>query len=143
MKCINRVSAIALGFTLVLALCAGSVWASKPQTIPAWFDDDIVHVVPGVSDNVVGVTKQAIAGHAANPLYVVGGQEVSHILGEAIPGVSGYNPYWDIILVTINSNRDLVTDPFTSEEEILVAALTGEVTLSDTGFVLLCQVLPY
>src|SRR5690242_1909744 len=128
MKFANRVSAIALGLTMVLAF-ASSVRAGKPVTIPAWYNDNVVHVIPGVSANVVDVKHPAIANHAANPLYVVGGQDVSHILGVAIPGVSGYNPYWELVFVSVNSDRNLTTDPFTSEEEILDAAETGEVSL--------------
>ena len=88
----------------------------------------------------MGVTNHAIATKVANPLYVVAGQEVDHILGVAAPGVAGYNPYWDIVMVTVLNGRDLTTDPFTSEEEILAAAEAGEVALDDTGFILLCQV---
>ena len=140
MKVINRISAIALGLALVLAICVNSVRAGKPSVIPAWFNGEIVHIIPGVSGNVVGVNHQAIADKVANPLYVVSGQQVDHVLGVAAPGVSGYNPYWDIVIVTVLDGRDLTTDPFTSEEEILDAYANGEVALNDTGFILLCQV---
>src|SRR5437867_13351015 len=121
MKFINRKSAIALGLVLVLTICANSVRAGKPSVIPAWYNDEVVSIIPGVSGNVVGVDKQAIANKVANPLYVVAGQQVNHILGVATTGVAGYNPYWDIVTVTVNSDRDLATDPFTSEAEILAA----------------------
>jgi len=140
MKVINRISAIALGLALVLAICANSVRAGKPSVIPAWFNGEIVHIIPGVSGNVVGVNHQAIADKVANPLYVVSGQQVDHVLGEAIPGMAGYNPYWDVVFVTVNTDRNLATDPFTSEDDILAAAAAGDVTLDDTGFILLCQV---
>ena len=140
MKVVNRISAIALGLALVLTICANSVRAGAPTRIPAWFNDAIVSIIPGVSGNVVGVTKDAIATHVANPLYVVAGQQVDHILGVAAPGVAGYNPYWDIVIVTVLNGRNLATDPFTSEDEILEAAAIGDVTLNDTGFILLCQV---
>src|SRR5215472_15586599 len=140
MQLINRRSAIVLGAALVMTICVNSVRAAKPTTIPAWFDDQVVYVIPGVSSNVVGVNKPAISKHA-NPLYVVAGQDVDHVLGEAIPGVRGYNPWWDLVFVTVNSDRNLITDPFTSEDEILDAAASGEVSLDDSGFVLLCQVI--
>ena len=141
MRSANRRWVITLGAALVLTICVNSVRAAKPTTIPAWFDDEIVSVIPGVSSNVVGVTNHAIASKAANPLYVVGGQDVDHILGVAIPGAAGYNPFWDIVIVTVLDGRDVSTDPFTSEEEILDAYANGEVDLTDTGFILLCQVI--
>ena len=135
-------------FCLILALCAGSVHAGKPQQIPAWYNGQIEHVIPGVSGNVVGVDKTAIATHVANPIYLVlpvsaqDAQQVDHVLGVAIPGVAGYNPYWDVVYVTVKDGRDLTTNPFTSEDEILTAYLGDKVDLTDTGFILLCQVIP-
>ena len=143
MKVINRISAITLGLALFLALCVNSVRAGKPSPIPAWYNGQIVHIIPGVSKNVVGVDHQAIADKAANPIYIVIDQPgANHVLGEAIPGLAGYNPYWDVLYVTVNTDRDLATDPFTSEDEILEAAAAGDVTLNDTGKILLCQVVP-
>jgi hypothetical protein len=141
MRIVNRTSAIILGAALVLTLGTSSVHAGKPTVIPTWFDGQIEYIIPGVSGNVVGVDHQAIASKAANPIYVVAGQPVSHVLS-TVPGLAGYNPYWDVITVTVNTDRDLTTDPFTSEDEILAAAANGEVTLNDTGFILLCQVVP-
>lgn len=133
---------------LTLTFCVSSVDAAKPPQIPAWYNGQIEHVIPGVSGNVVGVNNAAIATHVANPIYVVlpvsdqDAQQVDHVLGVAVPGVAGYNPYWDVVLVTVKNGRDLTTHPFTSEQEILTAYLNGEVDLNDTGFILLCQVIP-
>jgi len=141
MKLVNRTSAIALGLALVVALCVNSVRAGKPSPIPAWYNGQIVNIIPGVSKNVVGVDHQAIADKAANPIYIVIDQPGTyHVLGVAIPGVAGYNPYWDVVYVTVNTDRNLATDPFTSEDEILAAAAAGDVALDDSGFILLCQV---
>jgi len=140
MKVANLKSIITLALGLVLINFVTQVRAGAPTRIPAWFNDEIMSIIPGVSSNVVGVTNHAIATNVANPLYVVAGQEVSHILGVAAPGVAGYNPYWDIVMVTVLNGRDLTTDPFTSEDEILAAAEVGDVELDDTGFILLCQV---
>jgi len=133
---------------LILTLGVSSVHAAKPQLIPAWYNGQIEHVIPGVSDNVVGVNNTAIATRVANPIYVVlpesaqNAQQVDHVLGVAMPGVRGYNPYWDVVLVTVENGRDLTTHPFESEEEILSAYLNDEVDLNDTGIILLCQVIP-
>ncbi len=139
MRIAKRILFIILG-AAVIAICVNSVRAGKPTEIPAWFNDEIMSIIPGVSSNVVGVTNHTIATNVANPLYFVPGQEVDHILGVAAPGVAGYNPYWDIVIVTVLNGRDLTTDPFTSEDEILAAAEAGDVELDDTGFILLCQV---
>lgn len=121
MRVADRRSAVALGAALlltVLTVSVESVRADRPTTIPAWYDGEIVDIIPGVGANVGGVDKQAIASHAANPLYVIlpvsnqDLQQVDHVLGTAIPGVAGYNPYWDIIAVTVLDGRDLTTDPF-------------------------------
>ena len=140
MKVANLKSIITLALGLVLINFVTQVRAGAPTRIPAWFNDEIMSIIPGVSSNVVGVTNHAIATNVANPLYFVAGQEVDHILGVAAPGVAGYNPYWDIVIVTVLNGRDLTTDPFTSEDEILAAAEAGDVELDDTGFILLCQV---
>ena len=138
----SRISAIALGAALVLALFASIARADAPTTIPAWWNNEIVTIIPGVSNNVVGITSPTIAAKVANPLYVVAdSQVVNHVLGVAIPGVAGYHPYWDLVFVTVLDGRNLVTDPFTSEAEILAAWANGEVSLDDSGFILLCQVI--
>jgi hypothetical protein len=141
-------SALLSVFGLILTISVNSVRAGQPPLIPAWYAGQIEHVIPGVSANVVGVDHTAIATHVANPIYVVvpvsnqDVQQVDHILGVAIPGVAGYNPYWDVVYVTVKNGRDLTTNPFTSENAILTAYLNGEVDLNDTGFILLCQVIP-
>jgi len=137
--------AILSAFGLILTLGVSSVHAGKPPQIPAWYNGQIEHVIPGVSDNVVGVDHPG-SSHHANPIYVVmpvsteSVQEVNHVLGVAAPGDAGYNPWWDVVLVTVTNGRDLAAHPFTSEAEILTAALNDEVDLNDTGIILLCQV---
>ena len=134
-------------FGLILAVIVSSARAGQPQQIPAWYDGQITHVIPGVNANVVGVNNPGTAHHA-NPIYVVlpvsaqDAQEVNHVLGVAIPGVRGYNPWWDVVLVTVKDGRDLTTNPFTSEQEILTSFAGGKVDLNDTGIILLCQVIP-
>jgi hypothetical protein len=146
MRTANRIPAIALGLALGLAICVNSLRAGRPTTIPAYYNGQIDYVIPGVSDNVVGVEHTAIATKVANPIYLVlpvssqDAQQVDHVLGVAEPGVAGYNPYWEVVYVTVLDGRNLTTNPFTSEDEILTAWLDGEVGLNPTGFILLCQV---
>jgi hypothetical protein len=132
----NRRWAIALGAALVLAVWVHSVCAAKPPRIPALYNGQLVYITV-VNPNVVGVDKPAIK-EVAELIYFVDGQP--HVLS-TIPGVPGYNPYWDIITVTVLNGRDVTTDPFLSEDEILAAYLLGDVDLSDTDIVLLCQVI--
>ena len=142
MRIANRALRIFLPAALVLTLNADSVLADQPTTIPVWFGGETVNVIPAVSENVVGVTNDAIVNQVANPLYVFGTGGQNHVLGTAIPGVPGYNPWWKVVVVTVLDGRDVSTDPFTSEEEILEAAADGRVELTETSFVLLCQVVP-
>lgn len=58
------------------------------------------------------------------------------------PGHAGYNPWWEVFVVIVTDGRDVTTDPFTSEAEILEAVDLGNAFLVPTGFVFLCQVLP-
>ena len=139
MRIANPTSSIISAAALVLTLGLNSARADKPTTIPTWFDGQVVHVIPAVSSNVAGVTNDAIVNKVANPLYAFNGAQ-DHVLGTAIPGVAGYSPWWSVVVVTVLDDRDVSTDPFTSEEEILEAYANGEVDLFETDFVLLCQV---
>ena len=143
-----RIPAIALGLALALGVCANSVRAGQPTTIPAYYNGGITQIIPGVNGNVVGIDHGAIATQVANPIYVVlpvsdqNAQQIDHVLGVSEPGVAGYNPHWDVIYVTVLDGRDLTTNPFTSEAEILAAANASNptVALQDTGVIVLCQV---
>src|SRR5215217_8120979 len=123
-------------------LMTSSAFAQKPPCIPALFNGSIVHFTV-VSDNVVGVQKKGIS-KAAIPLYAFGepgSQAQPDVIG-AIPGMKGYNPWWEVIAVVPLDGRDLTSNPYTSEAEILAAAAAGKVLLINTGFFFLCQVLP-
>ena len=142
MRIANRRSVITLGAALVLTLCLNSVRADQPTVIPALYNGKLVYLIPGVNPHVVGVDHPAIASKAANPLYVVIGQDVSHVLS-TIPGVAGYNPWWDVLTVQVLNGRDVSTHPFLSEKEILTAEANGEVWVTDLNFILLCQVISW
>jgi hypothetical protein len=130
-----------------LLLCAAllittSSFAQKPPCIPALFNGSTVHFTV-VSDNVVGVQKKGIA-KTAIPLYSFGepGSQPQPDVLSAVPGMKGYNPWWEVVAVVPLDGRDLTINPYTSEAEILAAAKAGTVMLINTGFYFLCQVLP-
>ncbi|MGI8978126.1 MAG: hypothetical protein ACR2FY_02760 [Pirellulaceae bacterium] len=131
-----RRSAIFLGAALVLTVWIGSVRADKPTRIPAFYDGRLVSLAI-VNDNVVGVEREAIEG-IAEPLYAIAGQP--HVIS-TMPGQPGYNPYWDIYVVVVLDGRNVSTDPFLSEEEILDAEDAGEIKIIRLDLILLCQVI--
>jgi len=129
-----RKSAIALGAALALTLCVNSVRAGEPQPFPGYYDGEIVELV---TLGPAGVDDEAIASHVANPLYLLDADlEVTHVLS-TIPGIAGYNPYWDVSLVTFN------VEPYelVSEDDVLYAEEIGDVTVTDLDYILLCEVI--
>jgi hypothetical protein len=116
-----------------------SASAAKPPRMPVYYEDQIVTMVV-VNDNVVGIDEK----DHANILYSFGppGNQPQFDVVTIIPGESGYNPLWEVISVVVLNDRDVTTDPFTSEEEILEAEENGEVRLIETEFYFLCQILP-
>jgi len=136
MRIANRISSIIVAAALVLTLGVNSARAGKPTPVPAIYEGQRVTLAI-VNDNVVGVEGEAIAS-VAEPLYAFGGLQ-PHVIS-TMPGQPGYNPWWAVVSVTVLDDRNVSTDPFTSEEEILEAYENGEVDLTETGFILLCQV---
>ncbi|MCI0403462.1 MAG: hypothetical protein L0212_08065 [Acidobacteria bacterium] len=125
----------------IAALCAAllpnNAFAAKPPRIPAWHNGNVVFFTV-VNENVDGINAPHSDG-VAIPFYAVIGPQFEVL--SAVPGHAGYNPWWHVFLVIILDGRDVSTDPFTSEQEILNAAADGDVLLIDTEFVFLCQVL--
>jgi hypothetical protein len=136
MKIVNRTSAIILAAVLILTLGANSVLAGKPTLVPAIYEGRRVSLAI-VNANVVGVEREAIAS-IAEPLYAFGGLQ-PHVIA-TMPGQPDYNPYWDVYAVEVLDGRNLSTDPFLSEDEILDAEDRGEVRVTHLNFILLCQV---
>jgi hypothetical protein len=135
------------GLTALLVLTIGvmpaSTFADKPPCIPAFHNGNTVFFTV-VNDNVVDVGERGNLHDVAIPLYTfgpVGSQPQPDVLSR-IPGVRGYRPWWEVIFVAVLDGRDVTTNPFTSEAEILAAEAAGQVELVDTDVVFLCQVLP-
>jgi hypothetical protein len=129
---------------MIAVLClASSVFALKPPLIPAWHEGERV-IFTVVNDNVVGVDQAALRDRVSNPLYLFGsvGAMLQDDVLSFIPTVAGYKAWWHVVAVIVLDGRDVGTDPFTSEDEILEAEAEGKVLLIETDFVFLCQVLP-
>ncbi len=131
----GRHAAILLGAALVLTTWIGSVRADKPTLVPALYNGRLVSLAI-VNDNVVGVEREAIE-NIAEPLYAIAGQP--HVIS-TMPGQRDYNPYWDIHAVVVLNGRNVTTNPFLSEDEILDAEDEGEVVVIRLDFIVLCQV---
>ena len=116
-----------------------SAVAAKPPRMPVYYEDTTVTMTV-VNDNVVGVKEK----DHANILFSFGppGNQPQFDVITTVPGERGYNPLWEVIAVVILNGRDVTTDPFTSEDEILEAAENNEVMLVETEFYFLCQILP-
>src|SRR5438045_2362689 len=110
MRITKRISAIILSAALVLAICSNSASAGKfkrpafpPPPIPAYYNGDTYYVVPGGNRDVDNADA-AIAIHAANPIYFVydtAGNLLQDPILSTVPGVAGYNPYWQVIIVVV------------------------------------------
>ncbi len=116
-----------------------SAAAAKPPRMPVYYEDGIVTMTV-VNDNVLGVKEK----DQANILYSFGppGDQPQFDVITTVPGERGYNPLWEVISVEVLNGRDVTTDPFTSEDEILEAWMAGQVALHETDFYFLCQILP-
>ncbi|MBI1897144.1 MAG: hypothetical protein HYZ57_06505 [Acidobacteria bacterium] len=139
----NRRAAYGLLLSLLVMAAAGLVIAGKPPIMPAFYNGEMVFFTV-VSQNVQGVEERGNLHDVAIPLYSFGphGSELQPDVLSAIPGVTGYRPWWEVVQVVVLNGRDVTTNPFTSEQAILQAESAGEVDLIDTEFVFLCQVLP-
>jgi hypothetical protein len=128
---------------LAIGIVPASTSADKPPCIPAFHDGNTVFFTV-VSDNVVGVGDRGDLRNVAIPLYAFGppGSQPQPDVLPLIPGQRGYRPWWKVIFVAVLDGRDVSTNPFTSEAEILAAQAAGDVELVETGEVFLCQVLP-
>ena len=127
---------------LTLAVLAGRASADQPPSIPAWYDDEVVHFTV-VNANVVGVNRDFVE-RIAIPIYTFGppGDQPQIDVLSAIPGERKYRPWWEVHMVIVTDGRNVTTDPFTSEEEILEAEADEKVLVMESDFYFLCQVLP-
>jgi hypothetical protein len=110
---------------LILTLCVSSARAGNPHAFPAYYNGGIVLLTLNTDAQAAG--QQAVASHLAIPLYLVVGQDISHVISSA-PGQAGYSPFWAVYVVTVNDSSVL---PLTSEADIQAAASLGAVTVSD------------
>lgn len=138
----NTTGWMASALATALVLMPAALSAEKPPLIPAWQDGEIVFFTV-VNANVDG-RNEPQSDQVAIPFYAFGPPGAAPQLEvlSSTPGLAGYNPWWHVFVVIPLDGRDLSTNPFTSEDEILEAEAMGDVLIVDTGFVFLCQVLP-
>lgn len=143
MKPLRKFVSPVFALALFLGTFHGTALADKPPSIPAFFDGEIV-IFTVVSENVNGVDHRGVTRRAAIPLYAFGppGNQPQPDVLSAIPGVKGYNPWWQVFFVIPTDGRDLTTNPYTSEAELLAAQAAGDVIIIPTNIFFLCQVLP-
>src|SRR5262245_9123427 len=118
---------------------AAAAAADHPAVVTAFEDGETV-LFKMNNEHVTGVDHGALEEKVAVALYAFGipGSQLQPDVLSLAPGDSGYRPWWEVFQVTVNDGRDLSTNPFTSEEEILEAAATGAVTIRETDFIFLC-----
>ena len=133
---------LVLAIAVLAAVVPTAAPAEQPPAIPAFYNGDLVTFTV-VSGNVVGVDHQGVLKRAI-PLYAFGppGNQPQPDVLSAIPGVKGYNPWWQVFAVIPTDGRDLTTNPYTSEAEILEAVTAGNVLVIPTDEFFLCQVIP-
>lgn len=133
----------ALLSVLAMMVPARTTSAAKPPCIPAWNNGSIVHFT--VTNRIIDENgKPGNTEGVAIPFYAFGPPMIApqfEVLSK-IPGQRGYNPFWEVIVVIVLDGRNVSTNPFRSEAEILTARDAGRVLLIDTDFAFLCQVLP-
>jgi hypothetical protein len=110
---------------LILTLCVSSARAGNPHAFPAYYNGGIVLLT--LNTDAQAASQQTVASNLAIPLYLVVGQDISHVISSA-PGQAGYSPFWAVYVVTVNDSSVL---PLTSVADIQAAAALGAVTVSE------------
>jgi hypothetical protein len=115
-----------------------SVRAGPPLTMPAYYDGDLFTInfteLPSGGETATEARNGSI-----NIIYQCDscGFEFVSVL-DAIQG-DGFNPLWEEVQITFSSGS--TPHQFFSDTEILAAAASGEITLTDTDEVYICAVL--
>jgi hypothetical protein len=135
---LKRLFAIGAGIVMLLAL-AGPAWAKSPNgsggDMPAYYDDQLFTI------NFKLLKPDMHKNPSFNTIYqcdscATQGLEFVSVL-DAIQG-DGFNPIWEE--VQINFNPGFVPVQLTSDTDVLAAAASGEITLTDTEEFYRCSV---
>ena len=125
---------------LAMMVPARTTSADKPPCIPAWDDGHIVFFT--VTNVRIADVGKPGSTRMANAFYSFGFPNAPQFDVIDIVQGKGYSPWWEVFAVIPLDNRNLTTNPFKSEQEILDAQAAHKVLIIDTDFVFLCQVLP-
>ena len=136
---LRRAMVLVVSLAVVLAI-GGNAHASNPNgrggTMPAYYDDEIFTIN-------FKLLKPDLHHHPSfNIIYqcdscAESGLEFVSVL-DAIQG-DGFNPIWEE--VQINFNPGFQPVQFTSDTDVLAAAASGEITLTDTEEFYRCSVI--
>jgi hypothetical protein len=137
---IKHVGAAVLALAIVTGGAqAGSV-SGAASAIPAYYDGNLftIHFV-----EFSPAAERALLQHNASLNFIYqsdpglpGGQPLISVI-DAVPG-DGFNPIWEEVQVTFT--RGHTPRQLFSDNEVLAAAASGEITLTFTGEVYWCPV---
>jgi hypothetical protein len=136
---LRRVIVLVVSFAVVLAI-GGNAHASNPNgrggTMPAYYDDELFTInfkllKPDLHHNPSFNTIYQCDSCASSGLNFVS-------VLDAIQG-DGFNPIWEEVQITFNPGFQPVQ--FTSDTDVLAAAASGEITLTDTEEFYRCSVI--
>ena len=134
---LNRAAALGVMFGIWIA-SAGVARAGTPTTIPAYYDGKLFTInfteLPSSGETATEARNGSI-----NIIYqcdLCGFNFISVL--DAIQG-DGFNPLWEEWQITFTAGH--APHQFFSDNEVLAAQLSGEITLTDTEEIYTCAVL--
>jgi hypothetical protein len=141
---------VLLGATLVVTTIAVMPAAMAGVTTNnGWYNGEQIYYIDR------GVEKKAERQHVSD-IFLIGGNRVYQAnVVETIPGVPGYSPHWDVVMVHTAEEvivQDIIDAGLASDDfewtgvlfdnvdDILAAESMGLVTLDEPGVIVLCPI---
>ncbi len=136
---LKHIGTAALGLALVTGAQAGSV-SGRGSAIPAYYDANLftiffVEFSPTAEQSLLQHNTSLNFIYQSDP-GLPGNQPFISVI-DAIP-TDGFNPVWEEVQITFNepnTPRQLFSD-----DQVLAAAASGEITLTPTGEVYWCPI---
>ncbi len=112
----------------------------KASQISAYYDGNLLTIqfveFPATAEQSLLQHNQSLNFIYQSDPGLPGGQPFISVI-DAVPG-DGFNPVWEEVQITFTANH--TPHQFFSDDEVLAAAATGEITLTATGEVYWCPV---